>query len=107
MLPIKPPTIRRRYLDQPTATRVDVGHVAYVFSYDTLVAFWSHGNLWVVHENIWSNTTNRTLNAVDGGSKEAKAQRKSADDFAILLTAALGDEARRLGSPTYQLLPKD
>jgi hypothetical protein len=102
---MKRPTIRRSAFGHPTATRVDIGHLSYVFSYDTLVAFWSHEDRWVVHENIWSNVTGRTLNAIDGGSKPAKAKRVTAEDFAILLTAAEGQEARRIadGEPKYRI----
>jgi hypothetical protein len=95
MAPIKAPTIRRRAYDQPTATKVDLGHLSFIFSYDTLVAFWSHDRLWTVHENIWSNTTGRTLNAIDGGTKGAKSKRVDTETFERLLQQALDHENQR------------
>lgn len=82
------PQIRTRAFDQPTATAVTVGDVELAFSYDTLVAFRTPGRPWKVRTNVWSNTTGRTLNALDGGGKEAKAARLSETDFLHDLEAA-------------------
>ena len=40
------------------------------FSYDTIVAFRGGGHVTVVSQNVWSNTTGRHLNEIDGGEKE-------------------------------------
>ena len=40
------------------------------FSYQTIVAFRTGGHKMVVAQNIWSNTTGRHLNEIDGGRKE-------------------------------------
>ena len=39
-------------------------------SYETTVAFDESGHEMVVSENVWSNTTGRHLNEIDGGEKE-------------------------------------
>jgi hypothetical protein len=47
----------------------------YYFSYSTLVAFQHTLSGLVVRANAWGNTTGKHLNAIDGGSKEAKEKR--------------------------------
>ena len=57
------------------------------FSYRTPVAFRLRGEL-TVSTNKWSKTTARHLTAIDGGSKEAKAERIGLD-FATMLSDAM------------------
>ena len=67
--------------DRPNFTRVWVGNLTLVFSYETIIAFqygWGADN-WVVRENDWSNTTGKHLNWVDGG--ENHKARLPADEF--------------------------
>ena len=52
----------------------------YYFSYNTLVAIRCNKGLFV-RQNVWGNTTGKHLNWIDGGSKEAKAQRLTRDQF--------------------------
>lgn len=47
--------------------RVDVGGFTFWWSYTTLVAFRVPGHPLVVHENIWTKTTSKHLNLIDGG----------------------------------------
>jgi hypothetical protein len=56
-------------------TRVDVGDLTLWFSYETPVAYLAPGEERQVSENVWSATTSRHLNDIDGGTKEAKARR--------------------------------
>jgi hypothetical protein len=51
------------------------------FSYKTLVAFCRDGETIIVRENDWGPTTGKHLNAIDGGSKEAKKKRLSSQNF--------------------------
>ncbi len=46
------------------------------FSYHTLVAF-RVGSVKVVHKNVWSNTTGKHLNAIDGGDKESRVDAET------------------------------
>ena len=55
-------------------TTVYIGDKKVFFSYETPVAFWN-GHRLLVSQNEWSRTTGRHLNAIDGGSKEAKENR--------------------------------
>lgn len=66
-------------------TRVYVGDLILWFSYETIVAFHAPGSSRRVCENVWSQTTGRHLNEIDGGSKEAKAARLSHDVFTVAL----------------------
>ena len=54
----------------------------FYFSYETLVAFYNaeSGERKVV-ENLWGPTTGKHLNAIDGGDKQAKAERVSQDEL--------------------------
>lgn len=61
------------------------------FSYNTAVAVENARMNLTVHENNWSTTTGKHLNRIDGGDKEAKARRVSADDFKTILALALRD----------------
>ena len=51
------------------------------FSYQTPVAFRAGCRARVVRENSWGPTTGKHLNAIDGGSKEAKALRVDSETF--------------------------
>ena len=57
------------------------------FSYDTPVAFVDSDGEKFVHENVWSNTTGKHLNAIDGGGS-AKKSRVPSDEFERQLAAA-------------------
>jgi hypothetical protein len=47
----------------------------YFYSYNTLVAFEHTLSGLVVRENVWGVTTGKHLNAIDGGSVDAKIER--------------------------------
>jgi hypothetical protein len=67
------------------ATAVEIGNLTLYFSYETIVAF-RHKGMRIVSKNIWSNTTGRHLNEIDGGMKENRYEH---DDFKRLLDDAL------------------
>lgn len=66
-------------------TLVEIGMVTLWFSYETVVAF-SHPRVDAgrrkVCENMWSTTTGRHLNEIDGGDKKSRLKR---DDFIELV----------------------
>jgi hypothetical protein len=65
----------------PNFTKVWVQGSGWVaFSYKTVIAF-ACGGVVTVRQNDWSTTTGKHLNAIDGGSTEAKKARLSARDF--------------------------
>lgn len=66
-------------------TEVQIGTTRIWFSYETPVAFSLDYNTPVVSQNIWSQTTNRHLNSIDGGSKSAKSARLPHELFENLL----------------------
>jgi len=73
----------RVYLKRSLAgneTTVSTGGVDLYFSYETVVAF-NAGEGLVVSENVWSGTTGKHLNGIDGGSAEAKRLRIPYSDF--------------------------
>lgn len=72
---------------KPNFTKVNIGTVMVWFSYDTPIAFRVYGQPRVVRENIWGPTTGKHLNAIDGGTKTAKAERVSSDEFNRALDA--------------------
>ena len=59
------PSIRRL---APNFTQVNIASVSVWFSYETPIAF-AYGGQTVVCHNIWSSTTGRHLNKIDGGKK--------------------------------------
>jgi hypothetical protein len=63
------------------AMMVQTNHEQLWFSYKTLVAFCRDGETIIVRENDLGPTTGKHLNAIDGGSKEAKKSRLSAENF--------------------------
>jgi len=71
-------------------TVVTIGDKELIFSYSTLVAFSRVGidHNYTVHENIWSNSTGRHLNLLDGGDKKS---RLSSDEFDKKLEEFLGE----------------
>ncbi len=65
--------------DRPNFTRVWVGDLTLIFSYETIIAFqygWG-ADAWVVRENDWSNTTGKHLNWVS----EDKDTRLTGEEF--------------------------
>ena len=72
---------------KPNFTKVNIGTVMVWFSYETPIAFKVDGQPRVVRENVWSTTTGKHLNSIDGGTKEAKAHRVSSVEFNRALDA--------------------
>jgi len=72
------------------AVMVEMDNVTLWFSYSTLVAFHVEGQRRVVHENQWGPTTGKHLNAIDGGTKEAKANRVKEAEFHQLWQEQMG-----------------
>ena len=67
---------------KPNFTKINIGTTTVWFSYETPIAF--KNGTWstlVVRENVWGTTTGKHLNWIDGGTKEAKANRVSSDEF--------------------------
>lgn len=76
------PQIECYYLPSgKNAICVQTGLIMVWFSYTTPIAFRHSNQLVTVRENDWGPTTGRHLNAIDGGSTEAKAARVSAERF--------------------------
>lgn len=67
---------------------VDINGVRVFFSYETAIAFSIPGQT-VVRQNVWSTTTGKHLNRVDGGDKTAKAARVDGETFTLELHRAL------------------
>lgn len=59
---------------RPNLTRVQIGHVNVWFSYTTPIAFSVHGVRYVC-ENVWTVTTGKHLNEIDGGNKADRVHR--------------------------------
>ena len=72
---------------KPNFTKINVGALTVWFSYETPIAFKVDGQPRVVRENIWSTTTGKHLNSIDGGTKTAKAERVSSVEFDRALEA--------------------
>ena len=72
---------------KPYFTKINVGALTVWFSYETPIAFKVDGQPRVVRENIWSTATGKHLNSIDGGGKEAKAERVSSVEFNRALDA--------------------
>lgn len=60
----------------------------YYFSYKTLVAVYIPGHGKIVSENVWSVTTGKHLNWIDGGDK---ASRVKFEDFERVVSELLGE----------------
>ena len=54
---------------------VNIGTTELYFSYETCVAF-RHDHQLRVSENVWSTTTGRHLNEIDGGNKKSRLARE-------------------------------
>lgn len=67
------------------STTVHTGNVQLFFSYETVIAFHHTNTGLVVCENVWGVTTGKHLNAIDGGSAQAKRERKPRAEFLKLL----------------------
>ena len=72
--------------DRSNLTEVTIGDIRIWFSYETPIAFMAPGWSRVVRENIWSTTTGKHLNYVDGGDKVG---RVSGETFIMMLNEAL------------------
>ena len=66
---------------QNNAKVVTTNGVKFYYSYETIVAVEPLNAALIIRQNDWSTTTGRHLNAIDGGSKAAKAQRLSSEQF--------------------------
>ncbi len=66
--------------------RISIGDLTLWFSYETVVAFRAPGHLRRVCENVWSTTTGKHLNWIDGGNK---AERLPSEEFDKELAAVL------------------
>ncbi len=71
------------------ALRFDMESLTVWFSYRMPVAFARPRGVLVVRENIWGPTTGKHLNAIDGGSREARRARVSEEAFTTMLGLAL------------------
>lgn len=67
--------------DKVNNMTVSVGDLTIYFSYETPVGYFFPGEGTVVRQNDWSTTTGKHINAIDGGDKEAKANRLSGIEF--------------------------
>lgn len=83
------PVTIRCYCPNTTTTSnaivVGIGELDLFFSYETLVAFSLPGVGRIVHENIWSATTGKHLNAID----KKRGDRVGAEKFNALLQSTL------------------
>ena len=64
--------IELRKGDSPTLTYVRVGRLNFAFSYETIVAFATPEDGWVISENVWSQTTGKHLNEIPGGRDKSR-----------------------------------
>jgi len=75
--------------NRPNYTEIVVGDLISVsVSYQTVVAFWGPNGRRVC-QNAWSTTTGKHLNHIDGGDKQAKADRLPYNEFRRQYAAAL------------------
>lgn len=85
--------IKGEFNTMPNAHTVFLGSVILYFSYNTPIGFEDNreGTVrrQIVRENEWGPTTGKHLNRIDGGSKEAKAQRVSSEEFTERLNELL------------------
>lgn len=59
---------------------IKINGMSFYFSYETMVAV-NTGKELKVMQNYWGPTTGKHLNAIDGGSKEARDARLEKDAF--------------------------
>lgn len=81
------------------AIRVSVGPITVYYSYRTPVAFRVQGRDLVVRENMWSATTGKHLNWIDGGNKK---ERVDSAEFERLWDEQIGP---LLGEQTFSGQP--
>jgi hypothetical protein len=62
----------RHPTDLTNFTIVTIGDLKLAFSYETIIGFKEGWDLWIVSENIWSQTTGKHLNWLDDGSKKTR-----------------------------------
>ena len=51
--------------ETPNETRLTIGSLTLYFSYETIIAY-THKNITVFCENVWSSTTSKHLNRIPG-----------------------------------------
>ncbi len=68
------------------ALKISLETITLYYSYCTIVAFYTYEDGLVVSKNIWSTTTGKHLNWIDGGHKSARVDNVQ---FEILLEKAL------------------
>lgn len=73
----------------PNYATVTVGPLTLEYSYSTVIAFRSPETGRVIRSNDWGPTTGKHLNALDGGSAEAKKRRIPGDEFERQLEAVV------------------
>ena len=56
------------------------------FSYQTPIAVERDGKL-IIRKNEWGTTTGKHLNAIDGGSRQARKTRVSSEEFVRLVNS--------------------
>jgi hypothetical protein len=57
--------------------RFDIGGYSFWYSYKTLVAFHAPGHPRIVSENVWTVTTGKHLNMIDGGDKKNRVDHEA------------------------------
>ena len=80
----------------PSSLQLFIGSLTIWFSYDTPVAYRVHGEALNVSRNEWAQTTGKHLNAIDGGSPDAKRLRVPHADLVAALELHLEDIDRAL-----------
>jgi hypothetical protein len=75
----------------PTSKGITIGNTDLYFSYQTLIAIRKNGRLFV-RENDWSTTTGKHLNAIDGGSYQAKKERLPGREFMAKVEELIGND---------------
>lgn len=71
----------------PNYASVLIGNITLHYSYATVIAYEVGMRNPVVRKNNWGPTTGKHLNAIDGGSAFAKAERLDGDVFESQLSA--------------------
>ena len=83
---------------QGPAIKVVVGNITLYFSYHTVIAFRAPGYGLVVGQNVWSPTTGKHLNEIDGGDKKSRLPytdfRRLLDELITRITVRSGEEDR-------------
>lgn len=81
-------TISLRIGNTPNNAVVTVGSLRLHFSYQTVIAFFGPDDA-AIRVNDWSTTTGKHLNAIDGGSAQAKKDRVPGAEFEARLAAQM------------------